>query len=79
MEISSSKASLPINISLNGVDIDSMNNVIKNIHVLYNWLNERKVNLMIFDGTGVVIETRELGRAGDILNALLYHPKWLGE
>lgn len=77
MKVSSSFA-LPVNISMSYEDIKSIDNVLGNLHTLFDWLDEHGVNSITSYSTGEVIDTCELRRVHGILDGLANQPYWHG-
>ena len=78
MKVSSSFASIPVNISMSDEDIKSINNVLGNLRTLFDWLDEHGVNSITSYSTGEVIDTCELRRVRGILDGLANQPYWRG-
>ena len=78
MKVSSSFASIPVNISMSDEDIKSIDNVLGNLRTLFDWLDEHGVNSITSYSTGEVIDTNELRRVRGILDGLANQPYWRG-
>lgn len=78
MKVSSSFASIPVNISMSNEDIKSIDNVLGNLRTLCDWLDEHEINSIVSDSTGEVIDTYELRRVRGILDGLANQPYWRG-
>ena len=78
MKVSSSFATIPVNISMNDEDIKSIDNVLGNLRTLFDWLDEHGVNSITSYSTGEVIDTCELRRVRGILDGLANQPYWHG-
>ena len=78
MKVSSSFASIPVNISMSDEDIKSIDNVLGNLRTLFDWLDEHGVNSITSYSTGEVIDTSELSRVRGILDGLANQPYWRG-
>ena len=78
MKISTSTSPIPVNISMNDEDIESIDNVLGNLRTLCNWLDKYEINGIISDSTGEVIDTYELRRVRGILDGLANQPHWHG-
>ena len=78
MKVSSSFASIPVNISMSDEDIKSIDNVLGNLRTLFDWLDEHGVNSITSYSTGEVIDTSELRRVRGILDGLANQPYWRG-
>ena len=78
MKVSSSFATIPVNISMSDEDIKSIDNVLGNLLALCDWLDDRGVNRITSYSTGEVIDTCELRRARGILDGLANQPYWHG-
>ena len=78
MKVSSSFATIPVNISMNDEDIKSIDNVLGNLRTLFDWLDEHGVNSITSYSTGEVIDTNELRRVRGILDGLANQPYWHG-
>lgn len=78
MKVSSSFATIPVNISMSDEDIKSIDNVLGNLRTLFDWLDEHGVNSITSYSTGEVIDTCELRRVRGILDGLANQPYWHG-
>lgn len=78
MKVSSSFASIPVNISMSDEDIKSIGNVLGNLRALCDWLDKHEINSIVSDSTGEVIDTCELRRVRGILDGLANQPYWHG-
>ena len=78
MEVSSSFAPIPVNISMSDEDVKSIDNVLSNLRTLCDWLDKHEINSIISDSTGEVIDTYELRRVRGILDGLANQPHWHG-
>lgn len=78
MKVSSSFATIPVNISMSDEDIKSINNVLDNLRTLCDWLDKHEINSIVSDSTGEVIDTYELRRVRGILDGLANQPHWHG-
>lgn len=78
MKVSSSFATIPVNISMSDEDIKSINNVLDSLRTLCDWLNEHEVDSITSYSTGEVIDTYELRRVRGILDGLANQPYWHG-
>ena len=78
MKVSSSFATIPVNISMSDEDIKSIDNVLGNLRTLFDWLDEHGVNSITSYSTGEVIDTNELRRVRGILDGLANQPYWRG-
>ena len=78
MKVSSSFATIPVNISMSDEDIKSIDNVLGNLRILFDWLDEHGVNSITSYSTGEVIDTNELRRVRGILDGLANQPYWHG-
>lgn len=78
MKVSSSFAPVPVNISMSGEDIKSIDNVLGNLRTLCNWLDEHEIKSIVSDSTEEVIDTYELRRVRGILDGLANQPYWHG-
>ena len=78
MKVSSSFATIPVNISMSDEDIKSIDNVLGNLRTLFDWLDEHGVNSITSYSTGEVIDTNELRRVRGILDGLANQQYWHG-
>ena len=78
MKVSSSFTSIPVNISMSGEDVKSIDNVLGNLRTLCDWLDKHEIDSIVSDSTGEVIDTCELRRVRGILNGLANQPYWHG-
>ena len=78
MKVSSSFATIPVNISMSDEDVKSIDNVLSNLRTLYDWLDKHEINSIVSDSTGEVIDTCELRRVRGILDGLANQPHWHG-
>ena len=78
MKVSSSFASIPVNISMSNEDIKSIDNVLDNLRTLCDWLDKHEINSIVSDSTGEVINTHELRRVRGILDGLANQSHWHG-
>lgn len=78
MKVSSSFASIPVNISMSNEDIKSIDNVLGNLRTLCDWLDKHEINSIVSDSTGEVIDTCEFRRVRGILDGLANQPYWHG-
>ena len=78
MKVSSSFATIPVNISMSDEDIKSIDNVLGNLRTLFDWLDKHEINSIVSDSTGEVIDTCELRRVRGILDGLANQPHWHG-
>ena len=78
MKVSSSFATIPVNISMSDEDIKSIDNVLSNLRTLCDWLDKHEINSIVSDSTGEVIDTYEFRRVRGILDGLANQPYWHG-
>ena len=78
MKVSSSFATIPVNISMSDEDVKSIDNVLSNLRTLYDWLDKHEINSIVSDSTGEVIDTCELRRVRGILDGLANQQYWHG-
>ena len=78
MKVSSSFATIPVNISMSDEDVKSINNVLGNLRTLCDWVDKHEINSIISDSTGEVIDTYELRRVRGILDGLANQQYWHG-